>query len=138
MRPAPPPIRLPRPENVVVKGVREEPEDQDGYRVLADRLWPRGVSRQRAALQEWAKDATPSTALRRAFHSGDLDWEEFVQAYREELACRPRAISAVEQLRDRALAGRVSLLVAARDREHCHARVLREAILGVQDPRLPG
>ena len=67
-------IDLPAASAVVIKGVRDEPSPDDGRRVLADRLWPRGVSKERAALDEWAKDATPSTALRRAFHSGDLAW----------------------------------------------------------------
>lgn len=122
--------KLPDPENVVIKGVRDEPNAQDGRRVLVDRLWPRGVSKERAALDEWAKDATPSTALRRAFHAGDLSWEEFAAAYRAELDGDPEAAGAVGRLRAEALAGRVTLLVAAKDRIHCHGRVLRAAILG--------
>ena len=127
---------LPAACNVVIKGVREEPSPDDGRRVLVDRLWPRGVSRERAALDEWAKDATPSTALRRAFHSGDLDWERFVPAYRAELE-EPPAREAVEGLRAEALSGRVTLLIAGHDRVRTHARVLREAVLGVDDPDLP-
>ena len=127
---------LPDAADVVIKGVRDEPSPDDGRRVLADRLWPRGVSKERAALDEWAKDATPSTALRRAFHSGDLDWEQFVPAYRAELE-EPAAREAVEGLRAEALSGRVTLLIAGHDRDHTHARVLREAILGVDDPDLP-
>ena len=127
---------LPAARNVVIKGVREEPSPDDGRRVLVDRLWPRGVSRERAALDEWAKNATPSTALRRAFHSGDLDWERFVPAYRAELE-EPAAREAVEGLRAEALSGRVTLLIAGHDRDRTHARVLREAILGVDDPDLP-
>ena len=127
---------LPAACNVVIKGVREEPSPDDGQRVLVDRLWPRGVSRERAALDEWAKDATPSTALRRAFHSGDLDWERFVPAYRAELE-EPAAREAVEGLRAEALSGRVTLLIAGHDRVRTHARVLREAVLGVDDPDLP-
>ena len=127
---------LPDAADVVIKGVRDEPSPDDGRRVLADRLWPRGVSKERAALDEWAKDATPSTALRRAFHSGDLDWERFVPAYRAELE-EPAAREAVEGLRAEALSGRVTLLIAGHDRDHTHARVLREAILGVDDPDLP-
>lgn len=128
---------LPSGDNVVIKGVREEASPEDGRRVLVDRLWPRGVSKERAALDEWAKDATPTTALRRAFHSGDLDWERFVAAYRAELVEEPTAAEAVEALRREAMGGRVTLLVAAHDRDHCHARVLREAVLGVEDPDLP-
>ena len=127
---------LPAASDVVIKGVREDPSPDDGRRVLVDRLWPRGVSRERAALDEWAKDATPSTALRRAFHSGDLDWERFVPAYRAELE-EPAAREAVEGLRAEALSGRVTLLIAGHDRVRTHARVLREAILGVDDPDLP-
>ena len=127
---------LPDAADVVIKGVRDEPSPDDGRRVLADRLWPRGVSKERAALDEWAKDATPSTALRRAFHSGDLDWERFVPAYRAELE-EPAAREAVEGLRAEALSGRVTLLIAGHDRVRTHARVLREAILGVDDPDLP-
>lgn len=127
---------LPAASDVVIKGVREDPSPDDGRRVLVDRLWPRGVSRERAALDEWAKDATPSTALRRAFHSGDLDWERFVPAYRAELE-EPAAREAVEGLRAEALSGRVTLLIAGHDRVRTHARVLREAVLGVDDPDLP-
>ena len=128
---------LPAACDVVIKGVREEPAPDDGRRVLVDRLWPRGVSRERAALDEWAKDATPSTALRRAFHSGDLAWERFVPAYRAELEEEPRAVEAVDELRTEALSGRVTLLIAGHDRNRTHARVLREAVLGVDDPDLP-
>lgn len=127
---------LPAACDVVIKGMREDPSPDDGRRVLVDRLWPRGVSRERAALDEWAKDATPSTALRRAFHSGDLDWERFVPAYRAELE-EPAAREAVEGLRAEALSGRVTLLIAGHDRVRTHARVLREAVLGVDDPDLP-
>ena len=127
---------LPDAADVVIKGVRDEPSPDDGRRVLADRLWPRGVSKERAALDEWAKDATPSTALRRAFPSGDLDWDRCVPAYRAAWE-EPPAREAVEGLRAEALSGRVTLLIAGHDRVRTHARVLRDAILGVDDPDLP-
>ena len=128
---------FPAAADVVIKGVRDEPSHEDGRRVLVDRLWPRGISKERAALDEWAKDAAPSTALRRAFHSGDLAWERFVPAYRAELEEEPRAVVAVDELRTEALSGRVTLLIAGHDRNRTHARVLREAVLGVDDPDLP-
>ena len=128
---------FPAAADVVIKGVRDEPSHEDGRRVLVDRLWPRGVSKERAALDEWAKEAAPSTALRRAFHSGDLAWERFVPAYRAELEEEPRAVEAVDELRTEALSGRVTLLIAGHDRNRTHARVLREAVLGVDDPDLP-
>ena len=128
---------FPAAADVVIKGVRDEPSHEDGRRVLVDRLWPRGISKERAALDEWAKDAAPSTALRRAFHSGDRAWERFVPAYRAELEEEPRAVEAVDELRTEALSGRVTLLIAGHDRNRTHARVLREAVLGVDDPDLP-
>ena len=125
--------RHPSSDNVVLKGIREEPGPGDGTRVLVDRLWPRGVSKERADLDEWAKDATPTTELRRTFHSGEMPWPQFVDAYRAELTERPEARAAVERLRDEALKGRVTLLFAGHDHLHSHARVLREAILGVEE-----
>ena len=83
---------LPSSDSVVLKGIREEPSAEDGARVLVDRLWPRGISKERAALDEWAKDATPTTELRRAFHNGEMPWPQFVDAYRAELterSCSP-------------------------------------------------
>ena len=71
---------LPSSDSVVLKGIREEPSAEDGARVLVDRLWPRGISKERAALDEWAKDATPTTELRRAFHNGEIPWAQFVDA----------------------------------------------------------
>ncbi len=125
--------RLPSSDNVVLKGIREEPNPEDGARVLVDRLWPRGISKDRADLDEWAKDATPTTELRRAFHHGEMPWPRFVDAYRAELTERPEAATAVEHLRDKALKGRVTLLFAGHDHVHSHARVLREAVLGVEE-----
>ena len=78
-------------------------------------------------------DATPTTELRRALHNGEMPWPQFVDAYRAELTERPEAVAAVEHLRDKALMGRVTLLFAGHDHLHCHARVLREAILGVEE-----
>ena len=110
--------------SVVLKGVREDPSPEDGTRVLVDRLWPRGVSKTRAALDEWAKDATPSTALRKAFHAGDLTFPEFADAYRAELEDREEAVHAVSHLRELARAGRVTLLYAAKDEVHNNAVAL--------------
>ena len=124
--------QFPSSDNVVLKGIREEPSPEDGTRVLVDRLWPRGISKDRADLDEWAKDATPTTELRRAFHNGEMPWPQFVDAYRAELTERPEAAAAVEHLRDKALKGRVTLLFAGHDHVHSHARVLREAVLGVE------
>ncbi|WP_347977059.1 DUF488 family protein [Microbacterium sp. ProA8] len=111
---------------VRLKRVYDDPAD-DGFRVLVDRLWPRGLSKERAALDLWAKDVAPSTELRKAFHLGDLSWTDFEAAYRAELEGPARA--AVESLRAE-LSSRpvVTLLHAVADESHNHALILREAL----------
>lgn len=109
-----------------LKRVYDEPSDDDGFRVLVDRLWPRGLSKERAAVALWAKDAAPTTELRRAFHYDGMDWETFAAAYRAEVATNP----AVPALRE-AIAGQpvVTLLYGAQDAIRNHAEILREALL---------
>jgi len=109
-----------------LKRVYDEAEPSDGFRVLVDRLWPRGVTKERAALDLWAKDAAPSAALREAFHHGGLSWDEFAAAYRAELATNP----ALGDLRAVLTQHPVSTLVyGAKDAEHNHALLLRDALL---------
>ena len=111
--------------DVRVKRVYEPAERSDGYRVLIDRLWPRGVSHDRARLDAWERDLAPSAALRTWFgHSSDR-FEEFRKRYLEELRQqRPR----LSELRRRARHGTVTLVFAARDTEHNDAVVLGEVI----------
>lgn len=103
------------------KRVYEEAEKEDGYRVLVDRLWPRGVKKTDLACDEWCKTLTPSNALRKAFHSDTLDFEHFGKAYREELAQHQD-----EGLRLATLAKKqtVTLLYGAKNTEQNHALVL--------------
>jgi uncharacterized protein YeaO (DUF488 family) len=99
----------------------------DGYRVLVDRLWPRGVSRERARLDEWARELAPSSELRKWFNHEPERFDEFRSRYRDELReRRPQ----VEELRRRGRDGPVTLLYAARDREHNEAVVLEELVRG--------
>ena len=93
----------------------------DGYRVLVDRLWPRGVSRARAELDEWQKELAPSTELRQWFGHEPSRFEEFRRRYLEELRAQRSRLSA---LRRRARAGTLTLVYAARDSEHNEAVVL--------------
>ena len=108
-----------------LKRVYEEASPDDGFRVLVDRLWPRGLTKERAAVDLWAKDAAPTTQLRRAFHSDGMDWETFAAAYRAELAVNP----AVEELRA-ATAGKpvVTLLYGTQDAIRNHAEILLEIL----------
>lgn len=112
-----------------LKRVYDEPDAGDGFRVLVDRLWPRGLTKERAALDAWAKDVAPSTELRKAFHHGGMEWDAFADAYRAELAGPSRP--AVESLRQE-LEGHeaVTLLYAVHDDTHNHALILREALEG--------
>ncbi|MBN9522137.1 DUF488 family protein [bacterium] len=94
-----------------------------GYRVLVDRLWPRGVKKEDLPLDEWAKDLAPSPGLRRWFGHRPERWDEFRQRYTEELRSRPEAIGRLLKVAARR---RVALLFGARDVEHSHAVVLWE------------
>jgi uncharacterized protein YeaO (DUF488 family) len=107
------------------------PAPADGARVLVDRLWPRGVSRERAALDEWMKEIAPSDALRRWFGHDPARWGEFRRRYAEELRARG---SLVEALRARARLGPLTLVYGARDEAHNDAVVLRDVILGAVSP----
>ena len=106
-----------------LKRIYEPATGDDGFRVLVDRLWPRGVSKERAALDLWLKNVAPSDELRRWFaHEADR-WPEFQRRYGEELAVNP----AMEELRDLARSHRVvTLLFGARDTERNEAVVLAD------------
>jgi len=113
--------------SVKSKRVYDAAEAGDGYRVLIDRMWPRGVSRERARLDEWARELAPSSELRKWFHHDPERFDEFRSRYREELRERRPLL---EELRRRARDGPVTLLYAARDREHNDAVVLEELLSG--------
>ncbi|MEO3973834.1 DUF488 family protein [Streptomyces sp. CAU 1734] len=106
-----------------VRRVYDSPEPADGRRVLVDRLWPRGLSKERAAVDEWLKDATPSGDLRTAYHAGRLDFAAFRARYEEELAA-PEAAAAVDRLLVLARDSAVTLVTAVKDPEHSHVPVL--------------
>ena len=97
--------------------------DDDGYRVLVDRLWPRGVSKDKAHLDTWMKEIAPSTELRRWFGHDPARWDEFERRYRAELD-EPERRHLVEALAERATHGPVTLIYGARDTAHNEAVVL--------------
>ena len=110
---------------VRIKRVYDAPDPTDGYRILIDRLWPRGVSRERAEVDEWRRDLAPSPALRSWFGHDPARFPEFRERYRAELAANP----ALEPLREEIRGRRATTLVyAARDARHNHALVLRELL----------
>ena len=111
-----------------LKRVYDASDAEDGYRVLVDRLWPRGLTRERAAIDLWAKDAAPSTELRRAWHAAPDDaWDAFAAQYRAELDGGARG--SVDSLRSELLQHPVATLVfAVHDPRRTHAVVLRDAL----------
>ncbi|MER5377327.1 DUF488 family protein [Streptomyces sp. NPDC002553] len=109
--------------SVRVRRVYDPPEPDDGVRVLVDRLWPRGVSKDAARVDEWPKGMTPSTELRRWYHAGEGSYEEFARRYEAELAT-PEAAELLSHVRELAGAGPVTLLTAAKEPDRSHAAVL--------------
>jgi uncharacterized protein YeaO (DUF488 family) len=108
-----------------VKRAYEKPSRQDGFRVLVDRLWPRGLSKDRAAIDLWLKDVAPSTELRQWFGHDPDRWREFQRRYQAELKQHPDAL---KQLRARAREGTITLVYGARDEEHNNAQVLKRVL----------
>jgi uncharacterized protein YeaO (DUF488 family) len=111
--------------DVRLKRAYEPAVASDGYRVLIDRLWPRGVSREEARLDEWARELAPSAALRRWFGHDPARFGEFRRRYTEELAGQETML---RELRRRARIGTLTLLYGARDTEHNDAVVLAEIL----------
>jgi len=110
------------------KRVYDEPAASDGYRVLVDRLWPRGLSKEKARVDLWAKDIAPSSELRKAFHHDDMPFNDFEAAYRAELKSHADELAALRE--DISGHDVVTLLHAVRDPERNHAGLVREALEG--------
>lgn len=110
---------------ICAKRVYDPAEPEDGYRVLIDHIWPRGISKERAALDEWAKELAPSAELRRWFDHIPSRFPEFRERYRAELQERGAELG---QLRAHAQDKRVTVVYAARDTEHNNAAVLVELL----------
>ena len=108
---------------VALKRAYEAPEPGDGFRVLVDRLWPRGVSRDSAQIDLWLKEIAPSTALRKWFAHDVSKWAAFRDRYFRELDANPDAIT---QLMEHIRRGRVTLVYGAKDQEHNDAVALKE------------
>jgi uncharacterized protein YeaO (DUF488 family) len=111
--------------SVRIKRIYESPDPSDGFRVLVDRLWPRGISKERAALDLWMKEIAPSAELRRWFGHDPERWTEFQVRYRAELKKHEPDLA---ELRAKMRKGTVTLLFGARDVEHNEAVVLQKLL----------
>lgn len=108
-----------------LKRAYEPPAPSDGRRILVDRLWPRGLSKEKAAIDEWMKEIAPSAELRRWFGHDPEKWREFRRRYTQELRARGGLVREIARLASR---GRVTLVYGARDEEHNDAVVLAAVI----------
>lgn len=113
-------------ESIKIKRIYDEPSIDDGYRVLVDRIWPRGISKKAAALDEWIKEISPSTVLRKWFDHKEARFEEFSLRYCEELKEKEDSLN---ELRKIAKNETLSLLYAAKNPEINHAIVLKDVLL---------
>ena len=120
--------------NVKLKRAYDPPAASDGTRILIDRLWPRGVSKANAAIDQWDKSIAPSTMLRNWFRHDPARWQEFRRRYADEIH---RHREQLDELRARAQSGRITLVFAAHDKIHNHAIVLRDILLGRTAVRNP-
>ena len=115
------------PSQVRLRRVYEAPDPSDGRRVLVDRLWPRGLSKSAAALDEWLKSVAPSDALRRWYGHQPDKFPAFRERYQQELGSGEQA-AAFDHLRQLAHGGTITLLTATRDIEHSEAAVLADEL----------
>lgn len=120
--------------NVRLKRAYEPPARGDGARILIDRLWPRGMTKKSAAIDEWLKDIAPSTALRQWFGHDPARWQEFRRRYAGEVRRNPEHLG---MLRTRARQGPITLVFSAHDEVHNDAVVLRDLLLGRNVKREP-
>ena len=120
--------------NVALKRVYDPAAPADGIRVLVDRLWPRGLTKEAAAVNHWLRDLAPSSELRQWFHANPGAWAQFRRRYLKELVT-PKASAAVEKLYE--LAGgkkKITLLFASRNQDRNNATVLKDLLEGMPKP----
>lgn len=112
-------------KNIAIKRVYEKAEKADGFRVLVDRLWPRGLSKEKANVDLWLKEISPSTALRKWFNHDPEKWKEFQKKYNAELKDHKEELQILKQ---KIAEGKVTLVYGAKDEIHNDAVVLRDLL----------
>jgi len=119
-------------DNIKLKRAHKRPAAGEGTRMLIDRLWPRGVRKVDAAIDQWAKDIAPGTALRKWFDHGPTRWQAFRSRYAVKVHAHPKQL---DRLRARARQGPITLVYSAHDEVHNDADALRDLLLGGQTKR---
>lgn len=114
-------------KKILTKRIYEAVADSDGYRILVDRLWPRGISKNEAHLDDWIKEAAPTDRLRKWFDHDPEKFDGFEKKYREELKDK---VEIIEKIRRKAADKTVTLLYGAKDTEHNQAIVLQKVLMG--------
>jgi uncharacterized protein YeaO (DUF488 family) len=117
---------------ILVKRIYEIPAKSDGFRVLVDRLWPRGIAKESAQIDLWLPDIGPSTKLRQWFNHDPARWEEFCLRYLAELQTKEKLVA---ELKGRAKRGTVTLFYSAKNEQHNQAVALRSYLLRSQDKK---
>ena len=112
---------------IAIKRVYDEPSESDGTRILVDRLWPRGLTKEKAKVDKWLKEIAPSNEIRKWFAHDPKKWPEFQSRYKEELESRAEQFATLKQ---EARKGAVTLLYGAKDQEHNEALVLHQMLRG--------
>lgn len=115
------------------KRIYDDYHESDGQRLLVDRLWPRGVKRENAHIDDWVKVVAPTKELREAFHQGELDFNQFSRLYREELDSRKEAKEKCQIIFNQQLNDTVTLVYAAKNPTENHVVVLMDYILSFAD-----
>ena len=110
------------------KRIYDTAEEEDGFRILVDRLWPRGISKADAQLGDWARDVAPSAALRSAYHRNETDYKTFAESYEKELYDNDEMTEFIKEIKNKLETGNVTLLYASREPERSQIPVLRSFI----------
>jgi uncharacterized protein YeaO (DUF488 family) len=120
---------------IALKRVYDPPAAADGVRVLVDRLWPRGLSKEKAKIVAWLKDVAPSDDLRKWYHARPTQWPKFREKYLDELSSREEAVAALDELHRMAVKSKsLTLLFASRNTARNNATVLKELLDGMKKP----
>jgi uncharacterized protein YeaO (DUF488 family) len=116
---------------ITIRRLYDPDEPGKQYKILIDRLWPRGIPKEKAAWDEWVKEIAPSNELRRWFNHDPVKWDQFKQRYKAELVQKPNELKKLKQLEMKY--GKLILLYTAREKEHNHAVVLLEILTEKND-----